>query len=206
MHHMYKMVCIWAIFLIGSVGVVVAETDAGKDVQITRIPPDPRGGQAYRLTYHVPVPLHIFWKFKTDFDNSFLESNKYILKHRLISRDGDVVITEDVYSSTPSERFHWRTKIVATHHRLEFELLDTKAHNHKFHYGVIQLQAVGESTRVTQTAFFDFLGASIWAVYPWAGGMQAFLRYTADWERETAVRIRHHYTTPKLKLDERPIP
>ena len=171
---------------------------AEKDVEISRLPPDPRGGQAYRLTYHVPLPIEIFWRFKTDFDNTFLESNKYILKHRLISSDGDVAVTEDIYSSAPSERFHWRTRVVPNQHRLEFELIDTKAHNHKFHYGVIQLQAMGEATKVTQTAFFDFFGATLWAAYPWAGGMRAFLKYTAEWEQETAVRLRHLYASPHI--------
>ena len=204
MRYTLIMLCIWTIFCMDFLGVVFAGDNTEKEVQITRLPPDPRGGQAYRLTYHVPLPLDIFWKFKTDFDNKFLVTNKYILRHRLISRDGDIVITEDVYSSTPSERFQWQTKIVASHHRLEFELLDTKAHNHRFHYGVIQLQALGETTRVTQTAFFDFLGASLWAAYPWGGGMKAFLNYTADWERETAMRMAHHYTTPRQKKDAPP--
>jgi len=193
------VLCLWSILSFGYVSVVPAETVGEKDIQITRVSPDPRGGQAYRLTYSVPLPLEILWRFKTDFDNQFLESNKYILKHRLISSRDNVVVTEDIYSSNPSERFHWQTRIFADHHRLEFKLLESKAHNHKFHYGIIQLQDAGESTRVTQTAFFDFFGASLWAAYPWAGGMQTFLKYTANWERETAVRMRHHYTISQPK-------
>jgi len=29
---------------------------------------------------------------------------------------------------------------------------------------------MGETTKVTQVAYFDFFGASLWAHYPWAYG------------------------------------
>lgn len=39
---------------------------------VYHLAPDSRGGQAYKLVYLVRVPLRVYWKFKTDFDNDFL--------------------------------------------------------------------------------------------------------------------------------------
>ena len=41
-------------------------------VTIYHLRPDKSGGRAYRLVYHVKVPIEVYWKFKTDFDNAFL--------------------------------------------------------------------------------------------------------------------------------------
>jgi len=46
------------------------------------------------LIYLVDAPLDVFWKFKTDFDNQFLLSNKLIISHRFVSRNRNVVVTE----------------------------------------------------------------------------------------------------------------
>ena len=69
----------------------------------------------------------------------------------------------------------------------------------KYHYGHIQLEPVPEGTRVTQVAYFDFWGASIWANYPWSGGMKDFLSYTARWEQETVLRLRGQYDDNKTE-------
>ena len=41
---------------------------------IYRIAPDARGGEAYKLVYLIPVPIEVFWKFKTDFHGDFVET------------------------------------------------------------------------------------------------------------------------------------
>lgn len=194
-----RWVLLWVVAGLCLIPLCEAGDQSKEQVDITRLPPDPRGGQAYRLTYDVSLPLDVFWRFKTDFDNQFLEENKYILKHRLIATDGNVVETENIYSNSPTERFRWKTTIFAEEYRLDFELIDSASHHHKFHYGRIQLQPMGNVTRVTQTAYFDFLGATFWALYPWGGGMKAFLKYTAKWERETALRLHHHYSEQPIK-------
>ena len=189
-----KRVGIWAMgFVLSLVAVSAAGDDIDPQIHIARPAPDPRGGQAYRLTYRVPLPLEIFWRFKTDFDNVFLKENKYIQEHRLVSRKGRVVITENIYTSTPSQIFRWQTTIQEEQHRLKFKLLKTPSQPHRFHYGTIQLEAEQGATRVTQTAYFDFAGAALWSWYPWYGGMRSFLEYTAEWEINTASRLRHHY-------------
>ena len=56
------------------------------------------------------------------------------------------------------------------------------------------MEPVEEGTRVTQVAYFDFLGASLWADYPWGGGMRDFLAYTARWEQEMVLRLKDRYS------------
>ncbi|NIV97809.1 hypothetical protein GWN26_01120, partial [Candidatus Saccharibacteria bacterium] len=65
---------------------------------IRKLPPPQQGGSGYELVYVVDAPLEVFWKFKTDFDNTFLTTNKFIIAHRLISQRDNVVVTEDVFS------------------------------------------------------------------------------------------------------------
>lgn len=176
----------------------VAGPGAGTDaIRITRPAPDPRGGQAYRLAYVVDVPLDVYWRFKTDFDNAFLESNPAISSHRVVSRQGNAVITEDRYSLMPNLYFRWRTTVSPRDHRLDYELIDTNQPGSKFQYGSILVQADGDETRITQTAYFDFWGASLWAGYPWQGGMRAFLRESAQWEQRTVVRLRKQFESPR---------
>ena len=159
-----------------------------------RIEPDARGGEAYKLLYLVPAPLKVFWRFKTDFNNDFLLGHKFIKEHRFIGQHGNVVITEDIYTSAPGKVFRWKTTVYPSRHRLEFVLDNPRECDQRFHYGFIQLEPFGEAeTKVTHVAYFDFLGASLWASYPWPGGMSSFLRYTATWEQETIVRLRGKY-------------
>lgn len=166
----------------------------GDKVSVSQIEPDQRGGKAYRLTYLVQVPMDVYWKFKTDFDNEFLVSNKYIREHRFISRSGDTVITEDKYINAPDVFFRWKTTVLQDMHKLDFILLNSEQCGQKFHYGFIQLESVAEGTRVSQVAYFDFWGASLWAHYPWGGGMVDFLTYTAHWEQELVLNIKNYYT------------
>lgn len=159
-----------------------------------RIEPEARGGEAYKLVYLVPAPLEVFWRFKTDFNNNFLVSHRFIKQHRFISQHGNVVISEDTYTSAPDKFFRWKTTIYPARRRLEFVLNNPIECNQRFHYGFIQLEPFGEDqTKVTHLAYFDFFGASLWASYPWPGGMSSFLRYTARWEQETIVRLRDRY-------------
>ncbi|MBI4776321.1 MAG: hypothetical protein HY788_19435 [Deltaproteobacteria bacterium] len=166
---------------------------------IYRLAPDSRGGQAYKLVYLVRAPLDVFWKFKTDFDNDFLVTNKYIREHRFISRSGDSVITEDEYTHVPRIVFRWKTTVHSAIHRLDFVLMNPEECDQKYHYGYIRIESVQGSTRVTQVAYFDFRGASIWAVYPWGGGMKDFLSYTARWEQETVLRLTDRYSGREFK-------
>ncbi|BBO67147.1 hypothetical protein DSCA_10770 [Desulfosarcina alkanivorans] len=166
------------------------ETDA---VKIERIGPQRPGGQGYQLVYRVNVPIAVYWKFKTDFDNAFLIENKFIRDHRFISQAGNTAITENKYSYGPDVFFRWQTELSPAVHRLDFLLLNPEQCQQRYHYGFIQLAAEGQSTRVTQVAFFDFWGASFWAHYPWQGGMRDFLDYTARWEQATALRLKDRY-------------
>jgi hypothetical protein len=161
--------------------------------KIYHLEPDPQGGKAYKLVYVVDVPREVFWKFKTDFDNRFLLTNKFIIEHRFIKRKGNTVITENEYTNAPDVRFRWRTTVFPSRYRLDFVLENPKACGQKFHYGHIQLTARGQKTQVSQVAYFDFFGVFFWVNYPWAGGMQSFLSYTARWEQETILRLRHNY-------------
>ena len=166
---------------------------AADEVTICQIAPDERGGRAYKLVYFVKAHIDSYWKFKTDFDNDFLVKNKYIREHNLILQKGNTVITENKYTNSPEVYFRWRTNVLPEDHRLEFELLNPEICRQKYHYGHIQLESVAEGTRVTQIAYFDFLGVSLWTVYPWRGGMKDFLSYTAHWEQATMLQLKDRY-------------
>jgi hypothetical protein len=176
------------------------QNPSGSDnISIYQIAPDKRGGKAYKLVYLVSVHMDVFWRFKTDFDNNFLLENKYIQEHHFISRNGNKVITEDKYTNSPNEYFRWQTTIFAQSKRLDFALLNPKQCRQKFHYGYIQLKSVPEGTQVTQVGYFDFLGSSLWANYPWGGGMKDFLSYTARWEQKTIVNLKNRYDDKNSK-------
>jgi len=163
------------------------------DISIYRIAPDRRGGKAYKLVYLVSVQIDVFWRFKTDFDNNFLLENKYVQEHHFITRNGNKVITEDKYTYGPNVYFRWQTTIFPQIKRLDFVLLNPEQCRQKFHYGHIQLKSLPEGTQVTQVAYFDFWGSSLWARYPWGGGMKDFLSYTARWEQKTILNLKNRY-------------
>lgn len=164
------------------------------EIFIDHLEPDGRGGKAYKLVYLVKVPIDVYWKFKTDFDNRFLVNNKYIREHHYISRSDNTVITENKYTNAPDVFFRWGTSVFPEAYRMDFVLLNPQECEENFHYGRIQLEAVNDGTRVTQTAYFDFWGVSLWAYNPFGGGMRDFLFYTARWEQEIVLRLRHRYT------------
>lgn len=152
-----------------------------------------KAGKGYKLVYMVAAPLSAYWKFKTDFKNDFLRTNELISEHRIMALENNVVVTENMYATRPGVRFRWRTVSLPDIHRLDFELLNPNECGQKFHYGHIQLEPVGEHTKVTQVAYFDFFGVTLWMNYPWYGGMQHYLNYTARWEQETVVRLIDRY-------------
>jgi hypothetical protein len=160
----------------------------GAEPFITVLKPERARGRGYRLEYMVDAPLDATWKFKTDFDSDVLSTNEMILSHRLVSRTADAVITETVYSNKPKLVFRWKTTLVPEQHLLEFELLNPEDCGEEYHYGSIRLQAQGAATRVTQVAYFDFFGASLWVNYPFRGGMSRFLEDTVRWEQLTVPK------------------
>ena len=160
---------------------------------IFKLKPERKDGRGYKLVYLVDAPLEVFWKFKTDFDNQFLLSNKFITAHRLIRRTRDEVLTESEYSNKPRAIFKWQTTVLPDQHLLKFTLLNPEACGQNYHYGYIQLEPLGSRTRVTQVAYFDFFGVSIWVNYPFYGGMSYFLNYTAAWEQQTILKLKDDY-------------
>ena len=169
------------------------------EIIIEQIAPDKRGGKAYKLVYLVKAPIDSYWKFKTDFDNDFLVENKYIQEHKFIKQKGNTVITENKYANNPKVYFRWQTTMLPEAYRLEFDLLNPEQCGHKYHYGHIQLMSVEKGTLVTQVAYFDFLGAALWSIYPWRGGMKYFLSYTAHWEQETMLQLQERYEDKNQK-------
>jgi hypothetical protein len=48
--------------------------------------------------------------------------------------------------------------------------------------------------KTDQVGYFDFIGSSIWANYPWGRGLKDFLSYTAHREQKTIMHLRNrHY-------------
>jgi hypothetical protein len=146
------------------------------------------GGQGYRMTYCIPLPLEAYWRFKTDFDNDFLTSNPHITAHQFVDRTGDVVLTENRYAHNTKRLFRWQTVVYNHAYRLEFELQNPDEAGQDFHFGTIQLKSHGRYTMVHQTAQFKFSGDALWAFYPWRGGMRSFLKSFVAWERQTAQK------------------
>ena len=165
----------------------------GDRILIFKLKPEQREGQGYKLIYTVDAPLEVFWKFKTVFDNDFLESNKNIVSHRFIGRQGNIVITHNEYADKPGKIFKWQTTVDADRHRLDFKLLKPSESGQTYHYGYIQLEAIGVKTKVTQVAYFDFFGASLWVNYPFYGGLQYYLKDTTRWEQETIIKLKDRY-------------
>ena len=168
---------------------------------IFKLKPQQQSGGGYKLVYIVDAPIDAFWEFKTDFNNDFLLTNKFIKSHQMISRRGNVVITEDLfsedlYTNRPRAKFRWQTTLWPAEYRLDFILLNPEECGQKFHYGHIQFEtheAFREKTKVTQVAYFDFFGVFFWINYPWYGGMKHFLKYTARWEQETILELKSKY-------------
>ncbi|MCK5256473.1 MAG: hypothetical protein KAQ81_10650 [Deltaproteobacteria bacterium] len=160
---------------------------------IYRIKSDKRGGEAFKLVYLVKVPIEVLWAFKSDFECDFLLTNKFVKEHRFISREDNVVITEIEYSNAPNDKFRWRTTLNPSDYRLDFVLENPKECGQLFHYGRIQLKAIGKYTKVTHVAYFDFFGVSLWVNYTWQGGMAEFLDYTARWEQKAVLRLKDRY-------------
>jgi hypothetical protein len=162
-------------------------------VSIERLTPLRKGGQGYRLVYRVGVPAGVYWKFKTDFDNTFLVENKFISEHRLVSRNGSIVVTENRYAHGPDVYYRWQTTVFPDLYTLDFHLFNADECHHDNHFGTITVKPHMGGTLVTQVVYFDFWGASLWAIYPWHGGMKDFLTYTARWEQATALRLKDRY-------------
>lgn len=160
---------------------------------IYRVAPDARGGEAYKLVYLAPVPIEVFWRFKTDFHGDFVETNKYIINQRVISEEPGMVIIENRLSNKPDSKFRWRNILFPNKYRLDFVLENAEQCGQRFHYGHFQLEPLGSYTKVSHAAYFDFFGASLWAHYPWEGGMYAFLDYIARWEQETILKVKNDY-------------
>ncbi|MDJ0820028.1 MAG: hypothetical protein QNJ58_27745 [Desulfobacterales bacterium] len=171
-------------------GMSHADTNLPGDVKrilLKQVPSPSGSGYGYRLEYYVRAPIDVFWKFKTDFDSDILLTSNELLDHRLVRVDGDDVYTENRYASAPGLRFLWKTTVIDKKYRLDFELMNVEDCRHKFHHGYIQLSPAGRYTKVIQTAFFDFTGASFWVKYPWYGGMKYTLTSVAKWEQKVAV-------------------
>ena len=170
-----------------------ADENAPGNTSLQRIAPSGQTGQAFRLIYTVNVPLAVFWKFKTDFGGNFLVTHRYILSNRLVSRHNHVYITETRYADAPQTAFLWQTTVNPSAHRLEYRLLNPEECGQRFNHGTIQISTESGVTRVEHSTYFDFFGATLWAHFPGPGGMEGFLRYTADWERETIKQLQHRY-------------
>lgn len=164
---------------------------SNSDPVIFKLMPEQAHGRGVKLEYVVNAPLDVYWKFKTHFDGEFLQSNRYINSHKLVSRENNRVITETVYSYRPNVVFKWQTTVFPDRHFLEYVLLNPEECGQKYHYGYIQLKAEGAGTRVTQVSYFDFFGVSLWVNYPFRGGMSHFLKYTARWEQKLVLELVH---------------
>ena len=164
--------------------------------RISRIQPSQYGGQAFQIVYRVPVPIQVYWRFKTDFNGDFQTSNKYIRSHRLVAQSANVAITENKYANAPDVYFQWKTTVTASDFHLAYVLLNPKSCGQKFQFGRIEAAPDGPFTRVVHRIYFDFFGAFFWAHLPGPGGMRDFLRYTARWEQMTVLRLKKRYGRP----------
>ena len=164
-----------------------------KRITLKRVYPDAKDGFGYMLEYYIPAPIEAVWRFKTDFDSEILLTNDELVGHRLVKSDGNIVITENRYATAPGLRFLWKTSAITDEFKLVFKLLNPEACRHDYHHGSIQLSPAGGHTKVTQIAYFNFRGASLWVKYPWYGGMKSTLTKVAKWEQKLAPEYRRQY-------------
>ena len=176
-----------------------AESRNFNKIALSQIPSESNTGYGYRLEYYVSAPIEVFWRFKTDFNSDILLTSKELIGHRMVETSGNAVITENRYASAPGLRFLWKTTVIAEKYRMEFELLNAEDCRHEFHYGSIQLAPAGDYTKVTQIAYFDFTGASLWVKYPWYGGMKYTLTGVAKWEQGIASQYVRKYMVASTK-------
>ena len=162
-------------------------------INLRRVVPEKEDGFGYVLQYYVSAPIEAFWRFKTDFNSEILLTSDELVGHRLVEWDGNNVTTENRYATAPGLRFLWQTTVIPNQHRLEFKLLNPEDCRHSYHFGSIQLSPAGNYTKVTQTAIFDFRGASLWVKYPWYGGMKHTLTKVAKWEQKMAEKYKRRY-------------
>jgi hypothetical protein len=167
-------------------------------IYLKRLNPAENNGYADKMEYYVPAPIDVFWRFKTDFDNEILLTSKNIIEHRVVGYSANNVITENCYATAPGLRFLWQTTVHWNQYRLDFQLLNAQDCRHDFHFGTIQLAPAGDYTKVTQTACFNFVGASLWVKYPWYGGMKSTLTTLAKWEQKTALRYKLENTVASI--------
>ena len=195
--HWCIIALIWVSFLLlpalGKTSETLQQRLLGGQSVIHLLEPQGKEGQGYKLIYLVDAPLEIFWKFKTDFDNEFLLSNELIHSHRLVSQNGNVVVTENRYASKPGVVFRWQTTVLPDQQLLKFILLNPQECGQKYHSGYIQLERLEQKTKVVQVAYFDFFGASFWVRYPYYGGMKHFLNHTAKWEQQIILNLKDKY-------------
>jgi len=206
---LYLLMCVLGfMFLTGFTSLSIHSPEVEPELQqllrgepfIYRIHPEPRGGEAYKLLYVVSVPVEVFWKFKTDFTADFLRTNRYVKDQKVIRRKDNVVVIENKLSYESDCAFRWQNILHPNEHRLDYILENPEECDQRFHYGHFQLEPIDSFTKVTHLAYFDFFGSSIWALYPWEGGMSAFLEYVARWEQETILRLKDDYKGKKEQM------
>jgi hypothetical protein len=164
-----------------------------KRISLKKVFPEANGSFGYVLEYYVPAPIEAVWHFKTDYNSKILLTNDELVEHRLVRSDGSSVITENRYASAPGLTFLWLTTMMPDEFRLKFELLNPEESRHDFHHGSIQLSRAGDHTKITQIAYFNFRGASLWVKYPWYGGMKSTLTKVAKWEQKLAPEYKRQY-------------
>lgn len=165
------------------------------EISVLKLSDEKAGFFGYKLQYIVPVPIDVYWRFKTDFDNEIISTSAAIAEHKFIRSVGNNYYTENRFSASPGTRFVWQTTVYYNKYHLEFRLVNAKEIRHEFHFGSIQLSPAGKNTFVTQRAYFNFRGASFWVRYPWYGGMKSTLTSVAKWEQKTARKHMRLYQT-----------
>ena len=189
-----------ALLLAGDLHASTKSKSAERKMTLETIAPHANTGYGYKLQYYIIAPIDISWSFKTDFDSNLLLTSDELIGHRVVKTVGNSVITENRYATAPGLRFLWKTVVIEEQYRMEFELLNPRECRHDFHFGSIQLSPDGEFTKVTQIAYFDFTGASLWVKYPWYGGMEDTLTQMVEWEQETILHFRKNL---KIARDRR---
>ena len=162
-------------------------------ISLESVIPDANGGFGYKLQYYIPASIEAAWRFKTDFDSEILLTSDELVGHRIVRSVGNSVITENRYATAPGLKFLWQTTLIPAKFRLTFKLLNPDDCRHDFHYGSIQMSPAGDHTKITQIAYFNFRGASLWVKYPWYGGMKSTLTKMVRWEQKLASKYRSKY-------------
>lgn len=166
-------------------------------VHFYHIQPESRGGSAYKLVYYLNHPIDTVWTALSDFESDLYASDPQLEEQRVVSRDNQGVIVEEVYSISPVKRpARVRYRLDPLHSRIDFSVTNPSELNQAFNYGHIQLSPHNSGTKVAQVGYFKWPGQGLWAYTIGPKGLRGFHQQRVEWQAQSIDRLAAVRSTP----------